>query len=223
MRSRTLRTKHAHSPLPHRTPTGDAFPPPSLLRLAPVQAAPAVNQLGPCALSRARPVDAFCTRFSYATPRQHVLCHCTSKIPIQHGLHRPQHQPVAPQGRDIQLDRYTRYTGVDLRQRSLQCMPGAAGPSQRSSARVRVRQAASQRPCGCSCRPPEDLGHNQGWGPLLGASPVGNSVVRPPGPVWPVWAAALRSATAASRLAAAFLHGQLPWPAALRAANGVLT
>ena len=52
----------------------------------------------------------------------------------------------------------------------------------------------------------------------LGASPVGNSKVRPPGPVWPVWAAAQCSAAAAYRLAAAFLHGQLPWPAALRAA-----
>ena len=39
--------------------------------------------------SRARRVDAFYTRFSHATPRQHVLCHCTSKIPIQHGLHSP--------------------------------------------------------------------------------------------------------------------------------------
>ena len=173
--------------------------------------------------SRARLVDAFCTRFSYATPRQHVLCHCTSKIPSQQGLHRPQHQPVAPRGRDIQLDRYARYIRVDLRQTSLQPMPGAAGPSQRSLARAGVRQSASQRQGGCCCRRLEDLGHNQGWGPLLGASPVGDSVVRPPGPVWPVWAAALRSATAASRLAAAFLHGQLPWPAALRAANGVLT
>ena len=172
--------------------------------------------------SRARRVDAFRTRFSYATRRQHVLCHCTSKIPIQQGLHRPQHQPVAPQGRDIQLDRYAQYTRVDLRQRSLQPMPGAAGPSQRSSARARVRQSACQRPCGCCCRRLEYLGQIQGWGPLLGASPVGNSVVRPPGPVWPVWAAALRSATAASRLAAAFLHSQLPWPAALRAANGPL-
>ena len=173
--------------------------------------------------SRARPVNAFCTRFSHATRHEHVLCHCTSKIPVQHGLHRPQHQPVAPQGQDIQINRNARYTGVDLRQRPLQSMPGAAGPSQRSPARASVRQAGCQRACACCCRRPEYLGHVQGWGPLLGASPVGNSVVRPPGPVWPVWAAALRSATAASRLAAAFLHGQLPWPAALRAANGVLT
>ena len=172
--------------------------------------------------SRARLVDAFCTRFSHATRHEHVRCHCTSKIPIQHGLHRPQHQPVAPQGRDIQLDRYTRYTGVDVRQSRLRSMLGAAGPSQRSAARASVRQSACQRPCGCCCRQREYLGHVQGWGPLLGASPVGNSVVRPPGPVWPVWAAALRSAAAASRLAAAFLHGQLPWPAALRAANGPL-
>ena len=173
--------------------------------------------------SRARPVHAFCTRFSYATRHEHVLCHCTSKIPVQHGLHRPQHQPVAPQGRDIQLDRYARYTGIDLRQTSLQFMPGAAGPSQRSPARAFVRQAACQRLCVCCCRRLEYLGQVQGWGPLLGASPVGNSKVRPPGPVGPVWAAAQCSAAAASRLAAAFLHGQLPWPAALRAANGVLT
>ena len=172
--------------------------------------------------SRARRVDAFRSRFSYSTRHEHVLCHCTAKIPIQQGLHRPQHQPVAPQGRDIQLDRYTRYTGVDVRQSRLQSMPGAAGPSQRSPARAAVRQSASQRQGGCCCRRREDLGQVQGWGPLLGASPVGDSVVRPPGPVWPVWAAALRSATAASRLAAAFLHSQLPWPAALRAANGPL-
>ena len=170
--------------------------------------------------SRARLVDAFCTRFSHATLHEHVRCHCTSKIPIQHGLHRPQHQPVAPQGRDIQLDRYTRYTGVDVRQSRLRSMLGAAGPSQRSAARASVRQSACQRPCGCCCRRHEYLGHVQGWGPLLGASPVGNSVVRPPGPVWP--AAALRSAAAAYRLAAAFLPGQLPSPAALRAANGAL-
>ena len=172
--------------------------------------------------SRARRVDAFCTRFSYATRRQHVLCHCTSKIPIQQGLHRPQHQPVAPQGRDIQLDRYTRYTGVDVRQSRLQSMPGAAGPSQRSPARASVRQSASQRQGGCCRCRLEDLGHIQSWDPLLGASPVGNSKVRPPGPVWPVGAAAQCSAAAAYRLAAAFLHGQLPWPAALRAANGAL-
>ena len=172
--------------------------------------------------SRARLVDAFCTRFSHATPREHVLCHCTSKIPVQHDLHRPQHHPVAPQGRDIQLDRYARYIRVDLRQRSLQPMPGAAGRSQRSLARACVRQSASVGALRVLLPPLEDLGQVQSWGPLLGASPVGNSVVRPPGPVWPVWAAALRSATAASRLAAAFLHSQLPWPAALRAANGPL-
>ena len=172
--------------------------------------------------SRARPVNAFCTRFSHATRHEHVLCHCTSKIPVQHGLHRPQHQPVAPQGQDIQINRNARYTGVDLRQRPLQSMPGAAGPSQRSPARARVRQAACQRPCGCCRCRLEDVGHVQSWDPLLGASPVGNPKVRPPGPVWPIWAAAQCSGAAAYRLAAAFLHGQLPWPAALRAANGVL-